>query len=209
MATDSFAIRPYEPGDLGAVYAVCLQTGDSGEDATGLYQDGDLLGHLYVGPYVSLEPALAFVLEDERGVCGYALGALDTAGFFRRVHEEWLPPLQARYSRPSGQRDARSRDEQLISELYDYDMALPADLESYPSHQHIDLLQHAQGRGQGTRMMESALAALAEEGSPGVHLGVGVRNVRAQGFYRKLGFSELTPASDAWPGTIVMGKRLP
>ena len=67
----SWRIRPYRPGDFGAVYEICLLTGYLGEDASGLYDDPLLPGHLSAGPYVTLEPELAFMLEDDRGVAGY------------------------------------------------------------------------------------------------------------------------------------------
>ena len=66
-----FTIRPYHPEDLDALYDICLKTGDTGEDATHLYDDPKLLGHLYAAPYAVLEPDLTFVLEDGAGVCGY------------------------------------------------------------------------------------------------------------------------------------------
>ena len=48
-------------------------------------------------------------------------------------------------------------------------------------------------------------AALRAGGSPGVHLGVGGKNVRAQGFYRHLGFTELRRFAD---GGALLGLRL-
>jgi hypothetical protein len=60
-----FILRRYRPEDLDALYDICLKTGDTGEDATGLYRDPEVLGHLYAGPYATLEPELAFVIEDE------------------------------------------------------------------------------------------------------------------------------------------------
>lgn len=77
---------------------MCLETGDSGADGTHLYPDDPLaLGHRYTGPYVTLQPDLAFVLEDDEGVCGYTLAALDTHAFYERMTAEWLPPLQAKH----------------------------------------------------------------------------------------------------------------
>ncbi|HUL50995.1 MAG TPA: GNAT family N-acetyltransferase, partial [Candidatus Nitrosotalea sp.] len=76
MTTAPFNIRRCEPRDTAAAYEVCLRTGDNGNDATALYEDPNALGHLYVGPYLKLEPDLASVLEDDAGVCGYVLGAL-------------------------------------------------------------------------------------------------------------------------------------
>jgi hypothetical protein len=71
-------IRPYRPADLGALYQICLLTGDDGQDATSLFRDPQLLGHCFAAPYGLFEPSLAFVAEDADGVGGYILGALDT-----------------------------------------------------------------------------------------------------------------------------------
>ncbi|HCI16847.1 MAG TPA: GNAT family N-acetyltransferase, partial [Candidatus Marinimicrobia bacterium] len=90
----SFHIRPYQTKDHNDVYTICLKTGDAGSDASNLYKDPNLLGHIYAGPYINLEPESAFMLEDEIGICGYIIGALDTQSFFNKVKSNWLPALQ-------------------------------------------------------------------------------------------------------------------
>ena len=45
-------------------------------------------------------------------------------------------------------------------------------------------------------------------GSPGVHLGVSVRNESAQRFYRRLGFRELIRVGTDSDGVVYMGKTL-
>ncbi len=187
-------VRRYQPADLDALYDVCLRTGDSGADATDDYRDGKLLGHLYAAPYGVLEPERAFVLEDEQGVSGYIVGALDTLLFHRRVREAWLPALRQRYPEPQGVRESWSPDERLIARFFHPDsafpMSLPPELNRHPSHLHIDLLPRAQGQGYGGRLMEVFLAELRRQGAPGVHLGVDVDNARAIAFYRRLGFHD-------------------
>ena len=88
---DEFQIRPYEPGDLEAVYEICLLTGDSGRDASDLYDDPMALGHLYAAPYVTLEPELAFVLEVVPGATGHTLFPRATNGVMWRGRGD--PPL--------------------------------------------------------------------------------------------------------------------
>jgi ribosomal protein S18 acetylase RimI-like enzyme len=201
-------IRPYQAADLDSVYRVCLLTGESGEDATGLYEDPKALGHLYAGPYVTLEPELAFVLEDQDGVCGYVIGALDTRRFHQAMVERWLPPLQAVLPDPQGDREGWSRTERAYHRLHHPRLSFPAALEPYPSHLHIDLLPRAQGRGFGRRLMETLLAALAEQGSPGFHLGVGSSNARAREFYRKVGFVEIFREGEGEQQGIYLGRKL-
>lgn len=200
-------IRPARPGDRAALYAVCLATGRDGEDAAALFRDPDLLGHRYVGPYLDLEPGLAFALEDAAGPCGYVLGAADSVGFYRRMVDDWLPALRPRLRAPPPPGHARTEDEQLLAELHAPTIVLPRDLAAYPAHLHIDLLPRAQGRGHGRRMMRTLLDALAARGAAGVHLGVSPVNERAQGFYRALGF-ERVPVEPEQPDVVVMGRGL-
>jgi ribosomal protein S18 acetylase RimI-like enzyme len=185
-------VRNYRPGDLRDLYRICLQTGDSGDDATPLHGDPDMLGHIFAAPYGVLEPELAFVAEDEAGVGGYCLGALDTQAFERRQEADWWPPLRLRYAEPDpAGRDRWTPDEQAAYSIH-HPWLIDEDLlASHPSHLHIDLLPRLQGGGNGRRLMEAQLAAMRERGSAGVHCHVNTNNQRAVGFYRHLGFSEL------------------
>ncbi|WP_102125490.1 GNAT family N-acetyltransferase [Deinococcus planocerae] len=201
-----FEIRPASPADRAALYRICLETADSGEDATHLYRDPLLVGHIYAGPYLEFEPDFAFVLEGGDGVCGYVIGAPDTAAFEARLEHGWWPALRRRYPDPADvPPDLRTPDERLAHLLHHPHRANAAVLAGYPSHLHIDLLPRAQGGGHGRQMLECLFAALREAGSPGVHLGVGGRNTRAQGFYRHVGFRELARSPE---GSLTLGLRL-
>ncbi len=187
----NFVVRPFRPSDEAAVYAVCLQTADAGRDATALYDDPALPGHLYVGPYLTLEPELALMLEDGFGVCGYALAALDSHLFYERFQREWLPPLRGRYPTPNGDPSIWSASEAVRAQFHAPDIFWPEPHADFPSHLHIDLLPRAQGQGNGRVLMDTLLTALRQRGSPGVHLGMHVANARALRFYTRLGFREL------------------
>ena len=54
-------IRPYRPSDRADIFDVCVRTGRSGQDATGVYSTDDLLPDIYALPYVDREPELAIV----------------------------------------------------------------------------------------------------------------------------------------------------
>lgn len=192
----------YRPTDFAAAYRICLATGASGRDATALYADPNLLGHIYVGPYLVLEPAHAFVLRKGSEVVGYALGARETAGFEAACTSHWWPPLRAMYPQDRARPD---RDERLVRKIHQPDVTPTERVASHPSHLHIDLLPAAQGQGHGRTMLETVVQSLFDAGSPAVHLGVGASNERAIGFYRHLGFEEIA----AMPGALVMGRRAP
>jgi ribosomal protein S18 acetylase RimI-like enzyme len=204
MANEPIHIRLCEAKDRAAVYAVCLKTGDNGNDATSLYEDPEALASIYVGPYMQFEPELAYVAEDAEGVCGYVLGALDSKRFYSRYVNEWLPELRERHPEPTGAPESWSPTHKIYHQYHHPDEFCPEPYDEYPSHLHIDLLSRAQGRGLGTRMVERLLAELTERKSPGVHLGMWAANTRAQRFYAKLGFRELARVGDS----LYLGKKL-
>jgi ribosomal protein S18 acetylase RimI-like enzyme len=195
----SLRIRRYRPGDEPGAYEVCLRTGDSGQDATGQYDDPALLGHVYVGAYLALAPAFAFVLVDaDDEVVGYTLGAPDTEAFARECEASWWPPLRQRYAhRPDRASDAELVD--LIHHPHPTDAALAAD---YPAHLHIDLLPRGQGAGWGRALIERLMAEFESAGVTGVHLGVAADNTRAIGFYQRLGFTTVATL----PDTLMMAR---
>lgn len=205
----NFAIRLAQPGDLAAAYYVCLKTGDHGRDGEPFYRDDpDALGRIFVGPYLAYEPELSWVLEDDQGVCGYALAALDSRAFFARYDQQWRRKLCAQFPLPTDDSATWTRAQTVHSWYHQPDYFCPEPYEAYPSHMHIDLLQRARGQGVGRRMMEQGMDELRQRGSPGAHLGVSVLNTPALGFYQRLGFHELTRTGTTTNGTIYLGTTL-
>jgi ribosomal protein S18 acetylase RimI-like enzyme len=197
VPSEKISIRPVRPDDLGDLYRICLRTADSGQDATALFRDPMLPGHLYVAPYAVLEPSLTFVAVGPAGVSGYVVGALDSAGFAQRLEERWWPRLRPRYPDPPASlpEDRWTRD-QRFAHLMHHPYPVCAELAGrYPSHLHINLLPPLQGQGAGRRLIETLTGALRAQGSPGVHLHVGVANPRAAGFYARVGFTEIPSGS--------------
>src|SRR6476469_6421400 len=91
-------IRGYRPSDLDAVYDICVRTADAGDDLRGRFSDDRLVGDVYAGPYVTLEPEVARILDDGTGrPVGYVVGTADTPEFVRRYEAEWLPAVGDRY----------------------------------------------------------------------------------------------------------------
>jgi len=96
-------IRAFQPADLDHLYSICLVTGAGGDDASALYRDPKLLGHIYAAPYALLSPHSVFVAEDAEGLGGYIVGAPDTRDFEARLETEWWPRLRTRYRDPAGE----------------------------------------------------------------------------------------------------------
>lgn len=206
MADEPARIRPYRPADLDALYQICLLTGHNGGDATALYRDPWVIGHVHAAPYGIFQPSLAFVAQDDAGVGGYILGALDTDSFEERLEREWWPRLRGRYPDPPADVPAEewTADQRKAHQIHHPFRSRAEVAARYPSHLHIDMVPRLQAGGNGRRLMSALTGALREQGSPGVHLGVHAVNTRAVGFYRHVGFTEL----HAGEGAVVFGMDL-
>jgi len=196
-------IRAFRSADLDDLYGICLATGAGGDDASTLYRDPKLVGHVYAAPYAILSPPSVFVVEDANGVGGYIVGAPDTRDFEARLEAEWWPILRKIYPDPSGTPPFERSADQFMSWWIHYPHRTPDEIvEPYPSHLHINLLPRLRGRGIGRQLMEQWLATVRDMGSRGAHLAVGAANRRAIRFYRACGFHELECPSRPAPAPI-------
>ncbi len=183
-----------------------MQTGDGGEDATAKFEDPRILGHVFAAPYGLFEPSLAFVAEDEVGVGGYIVGALDSRAFEKRLESDWWPALRHRYPAPPSELppDQWTPDQRAAGFIH-APWKAPEELAGdYPSHLHINLVPRLQSQGLGRQLINTMMGALRERGSAGVHLFVSPANRRAPNFYRHLGF---TVAAADGPVIFVMDLR--
>jgi ribosomal protein S18 acetylase RimI-like enzyme len=192
-------IRAAEPTDIDAIYTIALRTGASGQDATHLYTDGRLVGHIWAAPYVLLEPGSGFVVEDEDGVGGYIVGTIDTRAFDARLEAQWWPTLRPLYADPWPKPASQWSADETAGYLIHRPLRTPDSIvEPYPSHLHINLLPRLQGKGVGAVLITRWLDHMRSLGSRGAHFAVSPANARALAFYRAYGFVEL-PRANARP----------
>lgn len=180
--------RPDRPQDRADVYDVCVRTADAGRDARGQLSSDDLWGDVFAGPYLLLEPELAFVLDDGDRVVGYVLGTADTARWAAEHRARWLPVVGPRYPAPA---EPRTREEHIVDLLHHPERNVHPELRDHPAHLHVDVLPAHQGAGHGRALIGAFVAALAARGVAGAHLGVLAANTGARAFYARLGFAEL------------------
>lgn len=196
----TLVIRPYRPADHDALYAICIRTGDAGRDAAALYRDPRIVPDIFTGPYLHLEPELAYVMSDSQDrPVGYVIGTADTPRFVAAYQRDWTPRVAGRY--PPG---AQGRDAERIHELHHPEWMLRDDLADYPAHLHIALLPEAQGKGAGRALMDTYLKALRAEGVPGVHLSMSAANTSARAFYDRMGFHQIARPT---PTRVLAGRR--
>jgi ribosomal protein S18 acetylase RimI-like enzyme len=188
-------IRRAHPDDRDALCEVCLRTAASGADATGLYSHRELPGDVWAIPYLLFAPDHAFVLDEGDQVLGYVVGTPDTDAFERRLDAAWWPELRKKYRGWTAQAERDANDLDRLAAPPRTDPRLVA---RYPAHLHINILPTLQSAGLGRKLIETELRALRAAGASGVHLGCGLRNERAIGFYRHIGFREIERTTAAW-----------
>ena len=200
-------IRPYDSRDRDAVYDICLRTGDNGGDASG-QTSAELMGDVWAGAYLALEPATCFVADAGEAVVGYVIGTPDTRAFEAACEAEWWPPLRQRYvaPRPTGSDPRGWPLDERLRHLVHQPPCSPDDVVAgHPAHLHLDLLPVAQGQGLGKALLAEGLGALAAQGAPGVHVGVGPANARALRFWSRGGFVPIRQD----PGVDWLGRPVP
>lgn len=182
-------IRPARLEDQARLYEICVLTGDSGKDATGIFQEPELLGDIWVGPYLHLSVEHCFVVEENNEVLGYCIATLDSSSFESSATANWWPVKQASYIKPDiALKDSWSRDERLTHLIHNPLTSPTEFLEEFPSHAHINLVSEMQGKGWGKKLMHTMEDSLREAGSPGVHLILSSKNLNALAFYQAIGF---------------------
>ena len=182
-------LRAANIADLPELRRICLETGDSGKDATHLHKLPELVGDIYVAPYVIHEPNFAYALLAENKVVGYLMGVLDTKSFENILVEKYWPIAKAKYEQIDF--EITPSDQELLAELDKQGFSDGELIKKYPSHLHIDIVESHQSAGYGKSMIAYLLSELKQAGSPGVHLHMSASNDRARVFYKKFGFIEV------------------
>ncbi|MCF2707159.1 GNAT family N-acetyltransferase [Arcanobacterium haemolyticum] len=180
------SVRPYGPGDYDEIGRICVRTGASGNDASGLYSDDELLPSIYAYPYLKFAPELAYVVDVDGQAAGYILGVDDSSAFHEWWKAEWSPWIADRFSRAT---PLSELEQALVSRALHPE--LPAWRSLYPAEFHIDLLPIVQGEGWGRELIDQFVTKIRERGVRRVAIGVGATNARAYRFYRSLGFAQI------------------
>ena len=199
-------VRGFKEADLDACYAISLETGLAGGDASHVYVDPRLMGHIYVAPYALLDPTLAFVVEDGNGVAGFAVGTADTVAWEGRLEREWWPSLRARYADPAGVPPALQTPDQRRAFMIHHPTPTPAAVVArFPAHLHLNLLPRLQHQRIGSKLLDTWRQAASGRGTRATHVGVNRSNEGAIGFWRARGFEALALEGQTVGRTLWMG----
>lgn len=197
------SLRPYRPDDLDALYAICLRTASSGDDATALHNDLKAVGHVYAAPYGVLEPERVLIAEDDEGVAGYIVGTFDSDAFAARLEQDWWPALRSHYA-GIDPATLTQTDRMRVDAMLNPAGNPPHIVADYPAHIHMNLLPRLRGQRVGSALLENWIGLARDAGVRGIHLGANARNSGGIAFWQHGGFKPLeTIGRTAWFGMVL------
>ncbi|XP_042289986.1 protein O-GlcNAcase isoform X4 [Thunnus albacares] len=204
-----YSIRPYFAKDEPAIYKICKEMYCEGmEDVPFSDQESDLIGDRLVGGLLSLSPDYGFVLEDEEGICGYALGTVDVKPFVKKCKLNWIPFMQEKYNKPDCEKDLTEAEKMMLS-FHEEEEGLPESfLSNFPSLIKVDIHAKVTDPSVAKSMMGCLLSSLKANGSHGAFCKVRQTDKRMLDFYSKLGCFEVAKMEGFPKDVIIMGRSL-
>ncbi|XP_059214988.1 protein O-GlcNAcase [Centropristis striata] len=205
----TYTIRPYFPKDETAIYKICKEMYSEGmEDVPASDDDSDLIGDRLVGGLLSVSPDYGFVLEDDEGICGYALGTADVQPFVKKCKLSWIPFMQEKYLKPDCEKDLTDAEKMMLS-FHEEEEGLPASfLSNFPSLIKVDIHAKVTDPSVAKSMMGCLLSSLKANGSLGAFCQVRQSDKRMLDFYSKLGCFEVAKMEGFPKDVIIMGRSL-
>ncbi|CAG5130642.1 unnamed protein product [Candidula unifasciata] len=210
IVTKMFNLRPYRPEDEDAVYHICAKTCDDGMDGTDVCPDyPQLLGDKLIGKIVTLSPDYGFVIEDEVGVCGYVIAAVDAKELAKKSKMAWLPAMCSKYPLPDKKEDY-SPAQEIIQSFHAEPRVVSDEIHAvYPSVLRLDILpSRVEDPALPRRLLACVLSALKCSGSRGVHCELNASDKCMVDFYTKLGFFSLTTVEENGGSTVYLGRPI-
>ncbi|KAI7805592.1 putative bifunctional protein NCOAT [Triplophysa rosa] len=204
-----YTIRPYFPKDESSVYKICKEMyTESCEGISFTDESPDLIGDRLVGVFLTISPDYGFVLEDEEGVCGYALGTVDVKPFLKKCKVSWIPCMQEKYNKPDTEKDLSDAEKMMLS-FHEEEEVLPESfLSNFPSLIKVDIHAKVTDPSVAKSMMGCLLSSLKANGSLGAFCEVRQMDKRMMDFYSKLGCFEVAKMEGFPKDVIIMGRSL-
>ncbi|XP_043473456.1 protein O-GlcNAcase isoform X1 [Leptopilina heterotoma] len=187
--SEIYTIRPYLSSDEDAVYAVCNRI-------TGCTMSSAVADRL-VGGFLTLSPELCMVVEDEEGIVGYALAAINITNFNKKLSLSWIPEMCSKYPLNESVNEMPQNIQEAIQYFHSFVPEVPEQLErQHPSYIICSVLSTVTDQSVAKRLITCTLAALRANGSFGIHTTTSSSDKEMHEFYAKLGFVDFSPTKN-------------
>ncbi|KAM9324809.1 protein O-GlcNAcase [Gastrophryne carolinensis] len=203
-----YAIRPYYPKDEASVYKICREMYDDAMDDLPFESQPDLIGDRLVGGLLSHSLDYCFVLEDEDGICGYAVGTADVTPYLKECKHSWIPFMQEKYSKPQADKELSAAEKIMLSFHEEQEILPDTFLANFPSLIKVDIHKKVTDPSVAKGMMGCLLSSLKANGSRGAFCEVRPDDKRILDFYSKLGCFEIAKMEGFPKDIIILGRSL-
>lgn len=190
VMTQVFTIRPYNSSDEMAVYRVCNEANKHLCVESEINEHPQLIPNLLVGGFLTISSQFCFVVEDDKGICGYVLAAPDASDFHSKMASSWLPAMHEKYQLPAPlEGTTLTRAQDLMGRFHSY---APESSESIITHHPglltMDFSPHVEDFTIKQRALACLFAALKSTKVKGVHCMVENASTHHGALYCRLGF---------------------
>ncbi|XP_071986578.1 protein O-GlcNAcase [Engystomops pustulosus] len=203
-----YTIRPYYPKDEASVYKICREMYDDAMDDLPFESQPDLIGDRLVGGLLSHSLDYCFVLEDEDGICGYAVGTVDVTPYLTKCKHSWIPFMQEKYTKPKEDKELSAAEKMMLSFHEEQEILPDTFLANFPSLIKVDIHKKVTDPSVAKGMMACLLSSLKANGSRGAFCEVRPDDKRILDFYSKLGCFEIAKMEGFPKDLIILGRTL-
>ncbi|KAM5142464.1 protein O-GlcNAcase [Mantella aurantiaca] len=203
-----YTIRPYYPKDEASVYKICREMYDDAMDDVPFESEPDLIGDKLVGGLLSHSLDYCFVLEDEDGICGYAVGTADVTPYLNKCKHSWIPFMQEKYSKPKEDKELSAAEKIILSFHEEQEILPDTFLANFPSLIKVDIHKKVTDPSVAKGMMACLLSSLKANGSRGAFCEVRPDDKRILDFYSKLGCFEIAKMEGFPKDILILGRSL-
>lgn len=184
--------RPITNADIDSLYEISLLTGDKGNDASSLYLDPKMMGHIYAAPYACLSPQTCFIAEQNDRIVGFIVGTHNTEAFEQSLEKEWWPSLRKIYPKPDDTQKSNWTADQKRAALIHSPERTPKQITTaYPAHLHMNLSPEAQNKGLGRILLGLWIDDAKSSGVSNVFIGSNRDNAKAIKFWQNNQFGNI------------------
>ncbi|KAG5855267.1 hypothetical protein ANANG_G00047290 [Anguilla anguilla] len=199
----TYSVRPYLPMDEAAVNKMSRDMDSEGVGSPASPEKPySMEDRLTEGP-LGFSPDHGFILEDDEGICGYALGTVHAKAFLGTDKTSRTPDAQEKHGKSDSQKGASSKGtEEMMRNLPE------AFLARFPSLIKAQIHTKVTETSVAKRMMGCLLSLLKSSGSQGAFCTVKQSDTRMLDLYRALGHFEEVKVEGIQNDVMIMGRSL-
>ncbi|KAJ8365274.1 hypothetical protein SKAU_G00141050 [Synaphobranchus kaupii] len=202
-APKTYSVRPYLPKDEAAVTKISRDMHNEGVGSPASSERPYSMEDRLTGGPLGFGPDHGFILEDEEGICGYALGTANAKAFLGKGEASGTPGAQEKYGKSDSEKGVSSEGAEGMARN------LPeAFLARFPSLIKAQIHTKVIEPSVAKRMMGCLLSSLKTSGSQGAFCAAKQSDARMLDLYRALGCFEEVKVEGVRNDVIIMGRSL-